>query len=121
MSEVDVATHQSMRPVLFDGKGSSEQIDTTLFITATNEDHRPPQRSGGIPGETIGNSTPCRAKITAMCGLGAMGLDVGCRNATQGGDSRAVMTLPNFALPQAIEPFDGILQTRLAACKNFCV
>ena len=24
------------------------------------------------------------------------------------------MTLPNFALPQAIEPFDGILQTRLA-------
>jgi len=114
MGEVDLASHQSVRPVLVDGIISRQQIDGAMFITATNEDHRSAQRSSGIPGEVLGNLTPCRAKITTVCGLGAMSLDVDCRDATQVSDSRAVMTLPNFALPQAIESFDGILQAWLA-------
>ena len=114
MGEVDFATDQSVRPVLVDGVTSRQQIDGALFITATNEDHRPAQRSRGIPSEILGDSAPCRTVVAAMRGLDAMGFDVGCRDATQGGDSRAMVALPNLALPQAIEPFDGILQAWLA-------
>ena len=114
MGEVDFATDQSVRPVLVDRVTSRQQIDGAMFIAATNENHRPAQRSSGIPNEILGDSAPCGTVVAAMRGLGTMGFDVGCRDATQGGDSRAVMALPHFALPQAIESFDGILQTRLA-------
>src|SRR5438132_4106738 len=113
LREVDVATDQSVRPVLVNGVTAAEKIDSTVLIAAPNEDQRPAQWISGIPGEVCGDSASCRTQFTTMCCFDAMGFYVVCRDATQGGDTRAVVTLPNLALPQAIETFDGILQAWL--------
>src|SRR5438552_13545484 len=46
MREVDVATDQSVRPVLVDGITAAENIDSTTLIAAPTEDQRP--RNGAV-------------------------------------------------------------------------
>ena len=114
MGEIDFATYQTVKPVLVDRISAAEQVDDTAVVAATDKDHPATQSGGGVPREAFRKGLPYRAVVAARRRLGAMGCDVSCRNATQGSDIRAVMTLPNLALPQAIESFNGVLQAGLA-------
>src|SRR6202521_670989 len=113
MGEIDFATDQTVRPVLVYRVSAAEQVDATAFVAAADKNHHAMQRRGGIPSKAFRKGPPRRTVVTTRRGLGPVGSDVGRRGAPQGRDSGAVMALPNLALPQAIESFDGVLQTRL--------
>ena len=39
MGEIDLATHEPMRPMLIDGEGLGEQMDAAVLVAAAHEDH----------------------------------------------------------------------------------
>jgi len=114
MSEVRFAAHQSMRPMWIDREGSSEQIDVTVLTAAAQEDHGAFERPAEVELEAFGEAAPLGCEFSAGGGLGAIGCDITGGDARQGFDIGEVVALPDLALPQPIEAFDGILETRLA-------
>ena len=114
IGKADLATHQSMRPVLGDRVGPAEKVDGTVLIAAPDEDDRPFQRRVQIERETLRKRASRVSAVTAVRGFVSVGRDIGRRYALKRGDMAAVMPLPDLALPQGIEAFDGVLQSRLA-------
>jgi len=114
MSEVYFAAHESMRPMWIDREGSAEQIDVTVLTAAAQEDHGAFERGAEVELEAFGEAAPLGCEFSAGGGLGAIGCDITGGDAGQGFDIGKVVALPDLALPQPIEAFDGILETRLA-------
>src|SRR3989304_5007808 len=114
MREGHLAAHESMRPIAIDREGSAEQIDVAVLTTAAQEDHGAFERGAEVELEAFGEAAPLGCEFSTGGGLGAIGCDITGGDARHGFDIGEVMTLPDFALPQPIEAFDGILEARLA-------
>ena len=114
MGEVDLATYQAMQPMRGNAKGPTKQSDIAVLVAAAQEDHGPGQRGAQVECEARRRATPQRSCLAAGGGLSAMGGDVTRRDVFQGGHAAAMMSLPDLGLPKGVEPFDGILETRLA-------
>jgi len=114
MSEVHVAAHESMWPIAIDMEESAEQIDIAVLTAAAQEDHGAFERGAEVELEAFGEAAPFGCEFSAGGGLGAIGCDITGGDARQGFDIGEVVALPDLALPQPIEAFDGILEARLA-------
>ncbi|OGA35847.1 MAG: hypothetical protein A3F75_07970 [Betaproteobacteria bacterium RIFCSPLOWO2_12_FULL_64_23] len=114
MSEVDFTAHESMRPIWIDREGSAEQIDVAVLRAAAQEDHSAFERGAEVELEAFGEAAPLGCEFSAGGGLGAIDCDITGGDARQGFDIGEVVALPDLALPQPIEAFDGILEARLA-------
>lgn len=114
MSEVHFAAHESMWPIAIDREGSAEQLDVAVFAAAAQEDHGSLERAAEVELEAFGEAAPLGCEFSAGGGLGAIGCDIAGGDARQGFDIGEVVALPDLALPQRIEAFDGILEARLA-------
>ena len=114
MSEVHFAAHESMRPIAIDREGSAEQIDVAVLTTAAQEDHGAFERGAEVELEAFGEAAPLGCEFSTGGGLGAIGCDITGGDARHGFDIGEVVALPDLALPQSIEAFDGILESRLA-------
>ena len=114
MSEVDFAAHESMWPVAIDREGSAEEIDVTVLTAAAQKDHSAFERGAEVELEAFGEAAPLGCEFSAGGGLGAIGCDITGGDARHGFDIGEVVALPDLALPQPIEAFDGILEARLA-------
>lgn len=114
MSEVHFAAHESMWPIAIDREGSAEEIDVAVLSAAAQKDHSAFERGAEVELEAFGEAAPLGCEFSAGGGLGAIGCDIACRDARQGFDIGEVVALPDLALPQSIEAFDGILEARLA-------
>src|SRR3972149_5564591 len=114
MSEVHFAAHESMWPIAIDKEGSAEQFDIAFFTAAAQEDHGAFERSAEVKLEAFGEAAPLGCEFSPGGGLGAIGCDITGGDARQGFGIEDVMALPDLALPQRVEAFDGILEARLA-------
>ena len=114
MSEVDFAAHESMRPIWINREGSAEQIDVAALIAAAQEDHGALERGAQVELEAFGKEAPFGCEFSPGGSLGAIGCDITGGNSRQGFAIAKVVALPDLALPQRIEAFDGILEARLA-------
>lgn len=114
MSEVHFAAHESMWPIAIDKEGSAEQIDVAFFTAAAQEDHGAFERGAEVELEAFWEAAPLGCEFSAGGGLSAIGCDITSGDARHGFDIGEVVTLPDLALPQPIEAFDGILEARLA-------
>src|ERR1035437_3552238 len=114
MSEVHFASHESMWPIAIDKEGSAEEIDVAFFTAAAQEDHGAFERGAEVELEAFGEAAPLGCEFSPGGGLGAIGCDITGGDARHGFDIGEVVALPDLALPQPIEAFDGILEARLA-------
>jgi hypothetical protein len=114
MSEVHFAAHESMRPMWIDREGSAEQIDVAVLTAAAQEDQGAFERGAEVEREAFGEAAPFGREFSPSGGLGAVGCDITGGDAPQGFDIGDVVALPDLALPQRIEAFDGILEAWLA-------
>src|ERR1035437_6324650 len=114
MSEVDFAAHESMWPIAIDREGSAEEIDVAVLTAAAQKDHSAFERGAEVELEAFGEAAPLGCEFSPGGGLGAIGCDITGGDARHGFDIGEVVALPDLALPQPIEAFDGILEARLA-------
>ena len=114
MSEVHFAAHESMWPMWIDREGSAQQIGVAGCTAATQEDHGAVERGPKVEHETFGEAAPVGCKFPSGGSLGAIGCDIKGGDTRQGLDIGETVALPDLALPQRIEAFDGILEARLA-------
>ena len=114
MREVNLAANEPMRPMLIDMEGSAEEMNAAVIIAATQEDHGSLEWGAEVELEVFGEAAPPGGGFPAGSSLGAIGRDVTCGDRRQGFDIGAAVAPPDFALPQAIEAFDSILEARLA-------
>ncbi len=94
--------------------GPAEKVDGAVLIAPTDEDHQRFQRRVQIERETLWKRASRESAVTAVRCFASVCCDVSRRYAHERCDIAAVMTLPDLALPQGIETFDGVLQSRLA-------
>ena len=114
MGEVDFAAHESMWPLWIDREGSAEQIDVAVLTAAAQEDHGAFERGAEVECEAFGEAAPLGCEFSPGGGFVTIGCDVTVGGARQSFDIGEVVASPDLALPQRIEAFDGILETRLA-------
>ena len=90
MGNADLATHQAIWPILGDGVGPAQKVDSALLIATPDEDHQPFQLRVRIQGEALWKRPPRRGVVATVRGFVAVGCDIGRRNTLEGGDRSAV-------------------------------
>ena len=81
MGKVDLATHQTMQPMLGDVKGTSEQSDFTTLVAAAQEDHGAGQWRVQVESEARRETAALWSGLTPDRGFGVVCSDVARRNA----------------------------------------
>src|SRR5258708_17768191 len=114
MSEVNLAANEPMRPMVSDVEVAAEQMNAVLVIAAAHEDQGALEWGAEVELEALGEAAPLGGGFQTGSSLGAMGQDVTRGDGPQGCHIGAAVALPDLALPQGLEPFDGIFEARLA-------
>src|SRR5450759_2942826 len=94
--------------------GVMREGDVAVLTAAAQEDHGAFERRAEVELEAFGEAAPVGCEFSPGGGLGAIGCDITGGDARHGVDIGEVVALPDLALPQPIEAFDGILEARLA-------
>src|SRR5258708_16170495 len=114
MSEVNLAANEPMRPMVIDLEGSAEQMNAALVIAAAHEDQGALEWGAEVELEALGEAAPLGGGFQTGSSLGAMGQDVTRGDGPQGSHIRPPVALPDLALPQGLQAFDGLFEARLA-------
>jgi hypothetical protein len=114
MSEVYFAAYESMRPMSIDEERPAKQIDVAIRRAAAQKDHGAFKRGSKVEREVFGEAALVGCKFSSGGGLCAIGYDIMGGEVCEGFDTGEAVALPDLALPQRIEAFDGILEARLA-------
>ena len=100
--------------MLIDMEGPAEQMNAAVVIAAAHVDHGALERGAEVKLEAFGDAAPFGGEFSPSGGLGAIGCDITGGDARQGFDIVEVVALPDLALPQRVEAFDGILKAWFA-------
>src|SRR3990172_7851489 len=114
MREVNLAANEPMRPMLIDMEGSAEQMNAGIVIAAAHEDQGALEGGAEVELEALGEAAPLGGGLSSASSFGAIGGDVTRGDGHQGCYIGAAVALPDLALPQGVEAFNGILEARLA-------
>ena len=109
MIEIDLATHQAVRPCRTDTEGLPEHANVTFFGGASNEHDMASKRTLRIECEVTGHAASCWRGFAQCFGSGTMRRDVMVGAPLQFARATDAVALPDFGLPQAIEALDRVL------------
>ena len=112
MNEIDLTAHQAMDPVGSGKPGLAQQTQAPCCVSPTKKDQSPTGHGVGIElpgrrkGATDGSTVDaCGTAQTVFC-------HVMYRTLLQCPETAVLPTPPNLALPQAVEAFNLILESR---------
>jgi len=114
MGEVHLAAHQAMNPVFSDREGLGEQRHVALVVASTQVDHRSLERGVEVELEPFGESAAVGGGFSSSGRFDAVSGDVASGNGHQACEVGAMVALPDVALPEGVEAFDGVLEAVLA-------
>jgi hypothetical protein len=108
------ATQESVGPVRIDAAAVAKNVDGATGVGAAQEDDLA-GRNGGVVGPPAGRERSAERPIglSALTQMTDVSVDETLAAGAQLGQRNEVETVPDLALPQAIEVFDGGLKTRL--------
>ena len=100
MIEVDLTTHQAMKPRLTHGKALTQHIHMPALIGAPHEDELSAKRRMRVKLKVLGQCPARRSCYGKRMSAGTVRSDVLVRAHLQFGDIGHAITLPHLRLPQ---------------------
>jgi hypothetical protein len=113
-AEIDLGADEAMGPQGIDEVTPPQQLGLALLVGATQENHRPLQRTLQIQFPVAGEGCSQGSTIASWGRTLKHGGDEAIGMASEGNEIVVLETLPNFGLPAAVVILDGGLEARLS-------